>query len=250
MKKKNKKTNDIRRILLVEDNHLNLRIMSRLLQNMDIDVVEASSGSESLKYAIEEEFSMIFICTFMPESVGYESAKKIREHSVINKDVPIIAVSSFGYKKTTDKMVEYGINDVISKPLKEDDVNKLFRIYIVEKTTMDYNMFDRKEFESFYNDDILKKDILGTFISERESDINRINSAFQSKNIDMIYDALHYMKSTFTYLKANKILELTQQILNLLVAKKLSDALLLEKTFNQEFDTLFKELSFYIREFD
>ena len=58
------------------------------------------------------------------------------------------------------------------------------------------------------------------------------------------------MKSTFSYLKANNLLELTQHILDLLVSEKLSEALLLEELFNQKFDTLFNELKIYINKFD
>lgn len=250
MDNNNKKMNIKRSILLVEDNHLNQRIMKRLLQTMDINVVVSSSGKEALNHAINEEFSMIFMCVFMPEVVGCESSKKIRELSIINKDVPIIAVSSFGYEKLTNKMRECGINDVISKPLKEEELKKLFQKYTVKKTFKDFQMFNWKEFESFYHGDILKREIISTFISERESDVNRMNKAFHSKNNDMIYNALHYMKSSFFSLKANNILELTQQILDLLTAKKLSEALLLEKMFNQKYELLIEEVSLYIVKYD
>jgi CheY-like chemotaxis protein len=239
-------------ILLVEDNHLNLRIMSRLLQGMGINITEAKTSQEAIKYAIEEDFSMIFMCIFMPEITGFETTKKIRELSKINKDIPIIAVSSNGYNSVTDKMIECGISDVISKPLKEDEVKDLFHKYIVEETivstpaSMNYTMFDVVEFESFYNDEVLQKEIASTFINEKESDLDRINKAFDSNDIEKIYDALHYMKGSFTYLKANNILKLTQQILDLLIAKKLGDVLLLRETFYQNYDVLFNELCFYI----
>ncbi len=249
---KNRLKKNKRKILLVEDNHLNIRIMSRLLQGMGVDIVEASSKKEAIKIAVEENFSMIFICIFMPETIGYEIIKKIRELSEINKDTPIIAVSSSSYNSMTNKMMEWGIEDVISKPLKESELLILFKKYTVEKilskpqTTMNFSMFDNKEFESFYNDDSLQKEIILTFINERDNDLDRMNEAFHSKNIDKIYEALHYMKGSFSYLKAKKILELTQQILDLLKVKNLKDALLLERTFYNNYNTLFKELNFYI----
>lgn len=239
-----------RRILLIEDNHLSLRIMSRVLQGMGIDVVESNSGKEAIQYAVNEQFFMIFMCVFMPEEVGFNTVKRIRELSVINKDTPIIAVSSFKYDKTNSNMIENGITEVISKPLKQVDLAKLFQNYPLKKSDMVFEIFNKKEFELFYNDNDFKKTIITTFINERESDLKRINRAFESKNIDMIYDALHYMKGSFTYLKAISILELTQQILDLLIDKELSKALLLEKTFNKKYNLLIEELGFYIKKFD
>lgn len=239
-----------RSVLLVEDNHLNLRVMSKLLQTMGIFVTESASGDEAVKHAIDKEYSMILICVFMPESIGYNTTRKIRELGVINKNTPIIAVSSFGNGIMTDEMVECGINDIISKPLKEKVLNKLFDKYIVEETSLEFEIFNSEAFESFYSGDILKKEIISIFLKERISDTNRISDAFSSKDKEMIYNALHYMKGSFSYLKANTILKFTQQILDLLREEKLSEALLMEDSFVSKYNLLIEELNIHITKFD
>ena len=196
-----KKTNNKRKVLLVEDNHLNLRVMSKLLQTMGIFVTESSSGEEAIKNAIDKEFSMIFMCVFMPNNIGYDTTKKIRELSVINKNTPIIAVSSFSSGIITDEMVDCGITDITSKPLKEEELNKLFDKYIIEEVSLEFEIFNNEAFESFYSGDILKKEIISIFLKEKGNDTNRINKAFDSKDKDTIYEALHYMKGSFSYLK-------------------------------------------------
>ncbi len=247
----NAKDNYNKRILLIENNHLNLRIMSRLLQKMDIDVVEVNNSQEAIKLAAQEDFSLIFMCVFIPDNVGYEITKNISKLCEIHRDTPIILVSSNKNQLVTDKMLECGISDVISKPLKEDEVKKIFHKYragkasTVNQESMNFIIFDKKVFESFYNDNNLQKEIISIFISERENDLDRIAKAFGSDNIENIYDAFHYMKGSFTYLKANILLELTQQILDLLKAEKLEDVLLLKDTFYKNYNMLFKELSFY-----
>jgi len=249
----NKKDNLKRRILLVEGNHINLLIMSRLLQGMNVEVVEAKNGEEALKFAIEEDFSMIFMCGFMPEITGYNTTKKIRNHSVKNKDIPIIAVSSNSNNVLTDKMKDYGISDIVSKPLLKDDVESLFLRYSIDnnpfykRSSTVYKIFNVKEFESFYDDEGLKKEIINTFIAERDNDIKRIDEAFKTKNIDNIYSALHYMKGSFIYLKSQSLVTFTQNLLNLLKAKKLDEVMLLEKTFYKKYDLLFTELNLYIK---
>ena len=245
-----KKLNNKRSILLVEDNHLNLRVMSKLLQTMGIFVTESASGEEAIEYAIDKEYSMILVCVFMPEAIGYDTTKKIRELSVINKNTPIIAVSSSVNEIITDKMIECGITDITSKPLKEEELNNLFKKYIIEEISIDFEIFNSEAFESFYSGDILKKEIISIFLKEEVSDTNRINKAFNSKDKDIIYDALHYMKGSFSYLKANTILKLTQQILDLLIEEKLSEVLLMNKLFVEEYDLLIKELNIHITKYD
>lgn len=230
-------------ILLVEDNNINRRIMSRLLHNMDIIVVEAKNGEEAIEYAINENFSIILMDLLMPKLSGYETTKRIHELSELNKTTPVIAVSSDNYDVVTDKMIEYGINDVISKPLRKEVVEKIFSKYISKDVGT--HIFNAKEFESFYKDKLLEEEIVTIFLSEKENDMNRLDKAFKSNDIEEIYESLHYMKGSFTYLKANKILQLTQKMLDLGKLEKLNEVILLKDTLYNNLDILYKELQVY-----
>lgn len=247
LEKKNKNLH----ILLIEDNHLNLRIMSRFLQGLDIVVEEVNNAREAIKYAVNDQYSMIFMSTLMPEMTGLEIALKIREITTKNKGIPIIAISSNRSEKITKKMIDSGISDIIAKPLQETDVRRLIDKFNLDETILNpinYLMFDVNEFESFYNDISLQKDIGLTFLEERANDLDRIGKAFQSNSVDTIYDALHYMKGSFSYLKANKLLEITQTMLDLLKDHKLNDVLPMEKLFYQHYESLFIEISKYIKD--
>lgn len=241
------------RVLLVEDNYLNLRIMSRMLNNMDIEVVEASTSQEAIKYAVNEKFSIIFICNFMPEIEGFKTARQICDQSVINKGVPVVAVVSNTTTLSNNKIIECGINKVISKPLIDDEVKAVFLEYkssnkdVKAKPSLEFEMFNINDFDSFYNDPSLQREIVLTFINEKQNDLNRLNKSFESKDSKTIYETLHYLKGSFSYLKANKVLKLTQSMLDLIKADKLSEVLLLEKTFYEYYNKLYNELSIYFK---
>lgn len=243
--------NNEHNILLVENNSINRRVMTRLLQNMDIIVVEAKDGEEAVEYALKEKFTMIFMELFMPKLSGFDTTKKIRKLSVLNKNTPVIAVTSNDYDSVSDEMIECGINDVISKPLRKEEVEKVFNDYINKdissksETSMDTLMFNVQEFESFYKDESLEKEIVQTFLDEKENDLNRINKAYNSKDLEQIYGSLHYMKGSFTYLKADKILKLTQEILDLSKLEKLNEVLLLKDAFYKNLDMLYIALNEY-----
>jgi len=252
MEERNMNKADIKpkRILLVEDNHLNQLIMSRLLKKMDIEVVESNSGKEALKHAIQEKYYMIFICVFIPIDVGCETTENIRDLSLINKDIPIIAVSSNNDGSLNDEIFKCGITDIISKPFVEEELIALFNKYPEKSTSDEFRVFNSKAFESFYSDDKLKKEIISIFMSEKVSDLDRINMAFDSNDKNNIYETIHYMKGSFSYLKADNILELTQKILDLLKDNKLNDALLLKDLFINKYESLNEELNIYSSKFN
>jgi signal transduction histidine kinase/DNA-binding LytR/AlgR family response regulator len=239
------------KILLVDDNNINRRVMGELLKGMYLDVTEAKDGYEAIELVKQESFNMIFMDIFMPGIDGYETTKRIRELDGTRGSIPIIAVTANDIDATREKMVEYGMNGVLSKPLRKDNLEKLLNEYFTSiiNGADDLNdglkVFDKDEFELFYEEDFLRKEILNTFFQDKQNDLDRISNAFNSKECVTIHKALHYMKGSFTYLKATKILKITQQILDYTEDNKLSDVLLLEGPLLQNYDLLLKELEAY-----
>ena len=84
-------------------------------------------------------------------------------------------------------------------------------------------------------------------MEDEKKDIQEVETAFNSKDPDVIYQKIHYLKGTFTYLKAARILEITQQILNLCKEEKVDEALELRDMFVVEFDMFIDELVQYYK---
>ena len=70
-------------------------------------------------------------------------------------------------------------------------------------------VFNKAEFEAYYSDRMLQKEILLAFLNEKENDTKAIDNAFRSKKVDSILETIHYMKGSFLYMKTTKILELS-----------------------------------------
>lgn len=241
------------KILLVDDNNINRRVMGKLLTGMFLDVSEAKDGYEAIELVKNEDFNMIFMDIFMPGIDGYETSKRIREIPGTRGSVPIIAVTANDVDATREKTVEYGMNGVLAKPLRKNDLEKLLNEYftkiVVEADDSNdgLKVFDKNEFELFYDEPFLRKEIIKTFFDDKQNDLDRITIAFQSNDCEVIHKALHYMKGSFTYLKAMKILKITQQILDYTNEEQLSNAKLLEIPLLQNLDILFKELELYYK---
>jgi signal transduction histidine kinase/CheY-like chemotaxis protein len=247
------KENQKHRVLLVDDNNINRRVMSELLKGMMLDITEAKDGYEAIEIVKKEHFSIILMDILMPGLDGFETTRRIRELEGTSGSIPIIAVTANDAQTTKDKAIEYGMNGVLEKPLKKDELEQLLNEYfsnVVNKAKEigeDEPIFDQNEFEIFYEEPFLRQEILQTFLSEKKDDLNRITSAFQAKDTTKIYEALHYLKGSFSYLKAKRILHTAKHIMTLSKQDKLNEVLLLEEPLLKQYASLIETLNQYIK---
>ena len=90
------------RLLVVEDNEMNISLMSTFLKQMGYDVVMAKNGEEALVQAMNAEPDIILMDLMMPDMDGWEAAERLRAEDT-TRDIPVIAVSAFiddHYKET------------------------------------------------------------------------------------------------------------------------------------------------------
>ena len=109
------------KILLVEDNELNMEIAEFVLQNEDVSVTKAWNGQEAVeifKKSRPDEFDVILMDIMMPVMNGYEAAKIIRTLDRDDaKTVPIIAMTANAFTEDRLKSKESGMNEHIAKPV-------------------------------------------------------------------------------------------------------------------------------------
>lgn len=106
------------KVLLVDDNKINLEIGERFLNKWGAKIVKAENGIVALNAFMKEEFDLILMDIHMPVCNGYEATKKIRATKKPNKDLPIIAITADVTKHSKVLAKEVGINAIISKPYK------------------------------------------------------------------------------------------------------------------------------------
>lgn len=242
---------DKKKVLVVDDNNINRRIMGQLLRGMQIDVKEAKDGYEAIEIVKNEDFDLVFMDIFMPGIDGYETSKQLRSLDGSKGSIPIIAVSAEELNSTDTKIIECGINGVLRKPFKKENLEELlnenFTSNLSKVLTQNdsLSVFNKADFELLYEDIVFRKEILSTFFNDQQNDLDRISKAFEEGSSESIHDALHYMKGSFTFLKAERILCLTRKIMELVDENKLNEALLLKQKLFINYDLLFKELQSY-----
>lgn len=125
------------RILLVEDNELNMEIAETVLQDAGAVVTKAFNGQQAV-YAFAQApagtFDIILMDVMMPVMDGYEATRKIRSLNRLDaKTIPIIAMTANAFVEDVEESRNAGMNEHISKPLDIEKVKATIARYIGHK---------------------------------------------------------------------------------------------------------------------
>lgn len=103
-------------VLIVDDVPTNLMLMSKVLQQPDVEIVTAASGTEAVEKAARKRFAVILLDVLMPEMDGFETAERLRAEPH-HAHVPILFVTGeMGRTEAEFKGYEAGAVDFLSKP--------------------------------------------------------------------------------------------------------------------------------------
>ncbi len=128
------------RVLVVDDNVVNLFVSKELLLNYEIDVTTAGSGAECLALVNNNYYDLIFMDYVMPEMDGHETLKKLRKReNEFARKIPVVALTAMVTNGGSKMYIDEGFQGYLSKPINVHDLEEqLLRLlpdkYIVRKT--------------------------------------------------------------------------------------------------------------------
>jgi len=105
-----------KKILIIEDNEKNRRLMRDVLRYYDYEIIEAENGDEGIKKARHYKPDLILMDMQMPLMDGF-TATQILKNAPETKDIKIIAVTSFAMVGDREKIMQSGCDDYMSKPI-------------------------------------------------------------------------------------------------------------------------------------
>lgn len=102
--------------MVVDDNKINLKVASKMLQDFNFQIETADSGFECLdKVKDDNKYSVIFMDIMMPEMNGVETMKKLKE--MVGFNAPVIALTADAMEGSREKYLGEGFDEYISKPI-------------------------------------------------------------------------------------------------------------------------------------
>lgn len=225
------------RILVVDDEPLNLKVVQGYLRDSNLELVLAGGGKEAIAYAKEQTFDLIILDHRMPEPDGIQVFQEITQF--LPKDLPIIMMSANASDQAKEDYLHMGFTDYLSKPTKEKELQALLKEYlqvseeVVEKTEIKENPEDtafiekiRKETTidvdtglSFNMEDasFYKTMLLDVFTPDRAEELS---GYFQRQDLGNYQIKIHSLKSL---LKTVGALELSKEAADLENACKNKD---------------------------
>lgn len=125
---------DSLRILIVEDNKINMFLAKTLVKRIipNSIILEAIDGQEGVEQFEINNPDLILMDIQMPIKNGYDATVEIRSHKKGDK-IPIIALTAGIMLGEKDKCLEFGMNDYVSKPITEDDLDVILHKWLPQK---------------------------------------------------------------------------------------------------------------------
>lgn len=232
-------------VLLIDENAINRKLHSRLLQRKQLAVTEASSQDEGIKMLKRHVFDMVFVHVSMTTS-ACEICEFVKTSEM--DDLPVIAISSEESNSKQDLIDALGFTDVLFRPVQETDLQDILRTHLTTLGKDSHQvLFDQVAFESFYQDISLRQEIIELLLDDDNSSVESIEDAFNTKDNETIYKKIHYLKGSFNYMKMTRMVSIAIEILELLKADKLEEAIALEATFLANYQVLRDTLKTYLK---
>lgn len=125
------------KILLVEDNLMNQKVVMFNLKKLNLEIAPAVMGSEAIELFKNNEFSLVLMDIMLPEMDGYQITQAIREmekQNNVENPVPIIALTANTYDNDKEKCFNAGMNDYLSKPFTSKQLIDMIAKYLPVST--------------------------------------------------------------------------------------------------------------------
>jgi PAS domain S-box-containing protein len=118
-------------ILVVDDDPINMMLISEVLKRMGFEVIQMQNGKEVLDSLPHYDPVLIFMDLNMPEMDGYTATRLIRKMQTPQSKIPIIALTADAMKGDRERCLDAGMNNYISKPFKLEEIEAVLKDYVL-----------------------------------------------------------------------------------------------------------------------
>lgn len=204
-----------RKILIVDDNKLNIKVARRAISDFDFEIDECYDGLECLnKVVVGNEYDLILMDIMMPNMSGETAIKKLKENS--NFKIPVIALTADAVAGAKEKYISEGFVDYIAKPFNKEQIKQKLDIVFnnsdmltkgeKEKSQVNNSIIDQEEIEVI-SDETSNKIIDENYLLENDVNYKKGIELFGDLETynDMLSDWFEESQNKFEQLKLFKL---------------------------------------------
>lgn len=116
-----------KKVLVVDDNKINLKLAERLLSQFNMNIKTAENGKECIDLVKNNSYDIILLDHMMPELDGVATVHILRESGITT---PVIALTANSYTGSKDNYIKEGFTDYLAKPIRYKDLYRLLAKYL------------------------------------------------------------------------------------------------------------------------
>ena len=120
-----------KKVLVVDDNKLNLKVATRLLTPYNLEIVTSESGFDAIELLKNNKYDIILMDDMMPKMSGTETLKEIQKNELY--DGPVVALTANALTGMKEKYIELGFTDYLAKPIEKAELNRVLKTYLTKK---------------------------------------------------------------------------------------------------------------------
>ncbi|KPA17413.1 multi-sensor hybrid histidine kinase [Candidatus Magnetomorum sp. HK-1] len=241
-------------VLLAEDVLINQKVALKFLDKFGCNTHVANNGKEAVRLLEKNKYDIVLMDIQMPEMDGLEATKLTRSFNKLNRDIPILAMTAHAMKGDKDLFMAAGMNDYLSKPVKEIElfytmqklvkpdlteqkisIDKPFEKSLneIKKDDIEKNstIIDQKQLIDLYGDNIeFFSSLYHSFFEEIYEHLNLVKESISISDPQKLQKASHAIKGMSLNLSANTVSEFAIKLEQKGRSKDLTDA---SSLFNQ-----------------
>jgi len=206
-----------KKILVADDNEMNRLVASIILENYGATVLESDNGRATLEAINTHLPDLVLMDIQMPELNGYETTRLLRQ---LGNNIPVIALTANAIKGESDKCLEAGMNDYISKPFKEDEFLKTIARWL--KTDINMKSETAETIPPMYNLDSLRdisrgnetfvQKMIRIFCEQTPLMVKEMKAAWEEKNFAAMGAIAHKIKPSIDNLNIHTLKQVIRDI--------------------------------------
>lgn len=204
-------------VLVAEDNEINQSLIRHLFKEWQLSFDLATNGRQAIDMLQSNKYSLVLMDIQMPEMDGYTATQEIR--SRLKSGIPIIAMTAHALAGEREKCLSYGMNEYISKPIREEQLHKLIKKFtqieihgaarnIAPVATGQYKYINLQYMKEIsVGNEEYEKTVTEQFIEAIPEGLMAIEKAWQDKHVSDLKQLAHNLKTTVSVMGLNETLQ-------------------------------------------